>query len=86
MRYQAKLINNGHIEQTMAFDAPDPISAWNEANDGIDPLTGRWVCCRPAPTPRKMPDPAKFAPKPGAQREYNATGQGNSSKDSSSGA
>ena len=41
--YIARLMRFDGVRQTKEFEAPNDQTAWREANDGIDPLTGLWV-------------------------------------------
>ncbi len=50
--YIARLIEVGQVRQVIEFEAPDATTAWIEANDGIDPLSGHWVEVQPRPEPQ----------------------------------
>ena len=50
--FVARLIDGGRVRQVIEFEATDPTVAWFEANDGIDPLSSRWVEVQPKPEPQ----------------------------------
>jgi hypothetical protein len=50
--FVARLIEVGRVRQVIEFPASDETSAWAEANDGVDPLSGQWVEVQPKPAPQ----------------------------------
>jgi len=51
--YIASLIINGRVAQRQEFEALTDDIAWCEANEGVDPLLGRWVEVRRKPDPQQ---------------------------------
>ena len=51
-KYNARLVDLGRVVKVASFEADTPLAAYNEAHDGVDPLTGVWVEVRPASKPR----------------------------------
>jgi hypothetical protein len=51
--YVARLIGPEGVRQVLEFQAPDDTTAWEAANDGIDPLLGLWVEVRRKPDPQQ---------------------------------
>lgn len=43
MKYRARLIDSGRVLQQIEFEADSDATAWREANDQVDPITGHWV-------------------------------------------
>lgn len=50
----ARLIEVGRVRQAIEFEASDHTAAWSAGNDGIDPLSGRWVEVKPKPEPQRQ--------------------------------
>lgn len=55
MQFRARLVGPNGIEGEQTFEADDNSAAWKAANDGVDPITGKWVEVTPVPTQRPAP-------------------------------
>ncbi|MEW8015087.1 MAG: hypothetical protein AB2807_09970 [Candidatus Sedimenticola endophacoides] len=51
--YIATLIINGKAYQRQEFEALTDAAAWRQANEGVDPLQGRWIEVRRKPDPQQ---------------------------------
>ena len=47
--FNAQLIRNGKVIETLTCEAKDKDEAWLMANDGIESMTGDWVAVVPVP-------------------------------------
>ena len=54
--YVARLIGTDGVRQVLELMATDDKSAWEEANDGIDPLLGLWVEVKRKDDPQQQLD------------------------------